>query len=95
MCKNDKYCINVYFVNDNDYKDCYDKSDETKDDIIDKSFFYCKSDHEQISIHLVCNFIRDCSDGSDENLCGLLILAFIFSAFRLFLILFIFISKSF
>lgn len=34
------------------------------------SKFHCKSVDKAISFFQVCNYINDCEDGSDENICG-------------------------
>lgn len=72
MCKKYEYCINIFHVNDNQ-TDCDDNSDETKNYLTESKLFHCQNSSEKILVSFVCNFIKDCADGSDENLCGKLL----------------------
>lgn len=64
----DKNFINIVFVCDG-IKNCIHGDDELN---CNRSYFgqFSCNDNTTISSLLVCNFKKDCQDGSDEEFCG-------------------------
>lgn len=49
--------------------DCPSNEDESFCDYNQIETFNCLNNREKISHNLVCNFVDDCTDGSDEENC--------------------------
>lgn len=67
-CKNDGNYINIAFVCDRE-ENCQFGEDEHNCNYLDYEQFQC-DDKSKINYMLVCNFINDCKDESDEKFCG-------------------------
>lgn len=69
-CKKTGILINVASVCDGIIDCILSKSDENQCFNDTETFFICKSKDKKISVLLVCDFVNDCPDESDEEDCG-------------------------
>ena len=50
--------------------DCSSGEDEENCNIQFDELFFCKESKKFINFKFVCNHIKDCENGTDEQLCG-------------------------
>lgn len=72
FCNETQIYINRLFICENQFFCLYYANEETINycEIKRRIKFKCKFTNETIQFFQVCNYITDCSDGSDEEYCG-------------------------
>lgn len=68
LCKKDKLCIYIANVCDG-HIDCPSSEDEMNCSDQKELTFKCLSVNENIHFTLLCDYVNDCSDNSDEEFC--------------------------